>query len=104
MGAYTAASVMVMAMIGPINSRAPVSAAFNGVSPSRDVPLHVLHDHDGVIHHQPDPDSTTTASSVEQIDREPEHLHQEDRADERERDGDDRDDDRPQRAGGKAGR
>ena len=34
-GAYTAASVIVMAMIGPTSSRAPSNAAFSGVCPSR---------------------------------------------------------------------
>ena len=33
-GAYTAASVIVMAMIGPISSRAALIAASNGLSPS----------------------------------------------------------------------
>ena len=33
-GVYTAASVMVMAMIGPTSSRAPLSAASIGFSPS----------------------------------------------------------------------
>ncbi len=35
MGTYTAASVMVMAMTGPTSSRAPSSAAWYGVRPSR---------------------------------------------------------------------
>ena len=34
-GAYTAASVMVMEMIGPTSSRAPFSAASTGFNPSR---------------------------------------------------------------------
>ena len=34
-GAYTAASVMVIAMIGPTSSRAATIAAWSGVRPSR---------------------------------------------------------------------
>jgi hypothetical protein len=34
-GTYTAANVMVMAMTGPTSSRAPISAAWYGVRPSR---------------------------------------------------------------------
>jgi len=34
MGTYTAARVMVIAMIGPTSSRAPISAAWSGVLPS----------------------------------------------------------------------
>ena len=52
-GVYTAASVMVMATIGPTSSRAPFSAAWNGDSPVQ-VAVDVLHHDDSVVHDQAD--------------------------------------------------
>ena len=53
-GAYTAASVIVIAMIGPTSSRAPISAASIRGPALAHVPLDVLDHHDRVVHHQPD--------------------------------------------------
>ena len=53
-GAYTAASVMVMEMIGPTSSRAAVDGRAERRLARVDVPLDVLHHHDRIVDDQPD--------------------------------------------------
>ena len=67
-GAYTAASVIVMAMIGPTSSRAALMAASNGFSPSCEVALHVLDDDDGVVDDEADREHDR--EQRQQVDRE----------------------------------
>ena len=85
-----------MAMIGPISSRAPTSAAFMRDIPSRNVALDVFDDDDRVVHDQSD--RKHDREQREQVEREAEDLHQKQRADERNRNRDDRHDDRAERA------
>jgi hypothetical protein len=77
-----------MAMIGPVSSRAPRSAASNGRAALAQMALDVLDHDDGVVHHQPD--GQHDGEQREQVQREAERLHQEDAADQGHRDGDDR--------------
>ena len=60
------------------------------------VTFHVFHHHDGVVHHQAN--RQDNGEQGEQVDGKAEDLHQEDRADERERNGHHRDEYRAQRA------
>ena len=60
------------------------------------VPLDVLHDHDGVVDHEADGEHD--GQQGEQVDGESEELHQRHGADQRDRYGDHRDQDRAQRA------
>ena len=71
-------------MIGPTSSRAPIRAASSGDLPFAQMALHVLHHHDGVVDHQTDREDD--GQKGEQVDGEPEGLHQEDAADQRHRD------------------
>ena len=79
-------------MIGPTSSRAASIAAWNGALPVVQMPLDVLHHHDRVVDHQADREHDR--EQRQQVDREAGHQHQEDRADERDRNRDDRDDHR----------
>ena len=59
------------------------------------MPLHVLHHHDGVVHHQAHGEHDR--KQREQVDGEARHLHQENRSDQRNRDGDHWNEDGPER-------
>ena len=96
MGVYTAASVIVIAMMGPTSSRAPAERRVDRPHPLAQVALDVLDHHDRVVHHEPDREHDR--EQRQQVHREPEDLHQEHRADERDRDGHDRHEHRAQRA------
>ena len=88
-GAYTAASVIVMAMIGPRSSRAALIAASNGFSPSwrwRSTFSTMT-----MASSTTRPTERTIASSVSRLIVKPGDEHQEHGADERDRDRDDRD-------------
>ena len=87
-GAYTAASVIVIAMIGPTSSRARVDRRPEGRLARVDVPLDVLHHHDRVVDDEADREDDR--EQRQQVDREARRQHQEDGADERDRDRDDR--------------
>ncbi len=80
-GVYTAASVMVMAMIGPDQLARPEQRRFAFGPPFAQVALDVFDDDDGVVHHQTD--RKHDGEQREQVERETEDLHQEDAADER---------------------
>ena len=60
------------------------------------MPLDVLDDDDGVVDHEPDREHD--GEQRQQVQREPEDLHQEDGADERHRDGHERHEHRAERA------
>ena len=95
-GAYTAASVIVIAMIGPTSSRRGRERRLERTLPSLEVPLHVLDDDDRVVHDEADREHDR--EQRQQVDREAGGQHQERRADERDRDGHRRDQRRSRRA------
>ena len=84
---------MVMAMTGTAISRAPISAASNGLS-RLDVTVDVLHHDDGVV--DDETDGQHQGQQRQEVDRVAERQQREHHADERQRDGDDRDERRAQ--------
>ena len=87
---------MVIAMMGPTSSRAPKSAACSGVFPSR--MCRSTFSTTTMASSTTRPTDENDGEQGEQVQREPEGLHQEHRADERHRDRDQRHEHRAQRA------
>ena len=73
-------------MIGPTSSRALRMRGVVGRHPIAQMALDIFHHHDGVIDHQTDREHDREEG--EEIEREPEDLHEKDPADERDRDRD----------------
>ena len=79
-----------MATNAPLTSVMALRAASRGLRPAFDVVLDGFHDHDGVIDH--DADRKDDAEKRDVVDRESESRHRRESADERNRNGDERDD------------
>ena len=93
---YTAASVIVIAMIGPTSSRAPTSAACDARLALAHVPLDVLDHDDRVVHDEADREHDR--EDRQQVQAEAEREHDDRRADQRDRHRDERHERRAHRA------
>ena len=89
-GTNTAHSTSAIATSAPPTSSMLLSAASRGDKPGCDVALDVLHHDDGVVDH--DADRQHQAEQRKVVEREAEHRHDEEGADERHRNGDQRND------------
>src|SRR5882724_11868807 len=88
-GMKTAQSTSAIATSAPPTSSMVLCAASRGPRPAQ-IALDVLHHHDGVVHH--DADRKDQAEQRQIVEREAERRHDEEGADQRYRDGNDRND------------
>ena len=89
-GTNTAHSTSAIAISAPPTSSMLLMAASCGREPGLDIALDVLDHDDGVVDHDADRQHQPEQRQI--VEREAEHRHEEERADQRHRNGDDRDD------------